>query len=203
MRYKRGVPSLEALLASVLEWAQRDDNVLALITTGSTARADGRRDEFSDLDVELVTRDPQQLLDDDAWFEAFGEVWVTMRFDELDYPTRLVVYEGGSKVDFTVAGVRRLEEMTERLDPLYERGYRVLVDKASLAGGLPPASGALRPHATPVQSEFDAVIEEFWFEVTHLPGYLARGELWVVKFRDWTMKEDLLKMLEWHTVARA
>ncbi|MFL5817148.1 MAG: aminoglycoside 6-adenylyltransferase [Conexibacter sp.] len=170
MRYKRGVPSLEALLASVLEWAQRDENVLALIVTGSTARTDGRRDEFSDLDVELIARDPRRLLDDDAWFKAFGGVWVAMRFDELDHPTRLVVYEGGFKVDFTVAGVRRLEEMTERLDPLYEGGYRVLVDKAGLASGLPAASGAFRPHATPLQNEFDAVVEEFWFEATHLPG---------------------------------
>lgn len=33
------------------------------------------------------------------------------------------------------------------------------------------------------------------------PKYLQRGDLWVVKRRDWTMKELLLRMLEWHAMA--
>ena len=44
-------------------------------------------------------------------------------------------------------------------------------------------------------------MSEFWFEAAHMPTYLVRGELWVVKFRDWTMKEMLLRMLEWHSLA--
>ena len=187
----------------MLAWAQRDDNVLALITTGSAARSDARRDEFSDLDVEVIARDPQPLLADDSWFTGFGGIWVVLRFDRLRYPTRLVIYDGGSKVDFTVAGVRRLEEMSDQLDPLYERGYRVLLDKGGAAGNLPPASGGFPVHAAPAQTEYDATVEEFWFEAAHLPWYLARDDLWVVKFRDWTMKTDLLKMLEWHAAAHS
>ena len=30
---------------------------------------------------------------------------------------------------------------------------------------------------------------------------IRRRELWIVKFRDWTMKEGLLKMIEWHARA--
>jgi aminoglycoside 6-adenylyltransferase len=44
-------------------------------------------------------------------------------------------------------------------------------------------------------------VEEFWFEAWHIPKYLQRGDLWVVKSRDWTMKELLLRMLEWHALA--
>ncbi|MFL5972669.1 MAG: aminoglycoside 6-adenylyltransferase, partial [Gaiellaceae bacterium] len=197
------MPSVETLLGSVLAWAQRDDNVIALITTGSASRSDARRDEFSDLDVEVIARDPEPLLIDDRWFMAFGEVWVVLRFDERQYPTRLVIYDGGSKVDFTVAGVRRLEEMNDQLDPLYERGYRVLLDKERAAGNLPPASGRFPARAAPTQTEYDATVEEFWFEAAHLPWYLARDDLWVVKFRDWTMKTDLLKMLEWRASVRS
>jgi len=34
-------------------------------------------------------------------------------------------------------------------------------------------------------------------------GGLARQELWLVKFRDWSTKELLLKMMEWNAQARA
>ena len=35
----------------------------------------------------------------------------------------------------------------------------------------------------------------------HIPPYLARGELWVVKFRDGTMKRMLLRLVEWDALA--
>jgi aminoglycoside 6-adenylyltransferase len=39
-------------------------------------------------------------------------------------------------------------------------------------------------------------------EVYPHPPYLARGELWVVKFRDGTMKRMLLRLVEWDALAR-
>ena len=39
-------------------------------------------------------------------------------------------------------------------------------------------------------------------EVCPHPPYLARGELWVVKFRDGTMKRMLLRLVEWDALAR-
>jgi aminoglycoside 6-adenylyltransferase len=197
------VPTVESIRASLLAWSRSDSNVIALIETGSTSRRDALRDEFSDLDVEVIARDPQRLLDDDGWFAAHGDVWVVLRFDDLRYPTRLVIYDGGAKVDYTVAGPGRLAEMHERLDSLYERGYRVLLDEDGLTDGLPTPTGAFPERAAPTQREFDAAVEEFWFEATHMPRYLARDDLWVVKVRDWTMKQDLLTMLEWHATARS
>jgi aminoglycoside 6-adenylyltransferase len=195
------VPSVAALFELILAWAERDDNVRALILTGSSARDDGRNDEFSDLDLEVIARDPRPLRESDAWFEAFGEIWAMLRFDELRYPTRLLIYDGGSKADFTVAGVDRIEEMRDTLDQLYERGYRVLLDKDGVTDRLPVASGRFPVISAPTQPEYDFVVEEFWFEAMHLPRYLTRGDFWVAQFRGWTMKTDLLKMLEWRAVS--
>ncbi len=89
-----------------------------------------------------------------------------------------------------------------KLDPLYERGYRVLLDKSGVTAGLPAASYGFPVAGLPTQEKFSALVEEFWFEAFHVPEYLARGELWLVKQRDWTMKELLLRMIEWHAVAR-
>ena len=193
------------IVARVLAWAERDDNIRALILTGSTTRAPGAADRFSDRDIEIIARDPAPLLDDDGWIHAIAPVWVALYLENgIDDPdTRLVFFEGGRKVDFCISGPGRLSGMVEtgRLDSLYERGYRVLMDKDGLAGHLPAPSGAPPRTNLPTAREFADTVTEFWFEAAHMPGYLTRQDLWVVKFRDWTMKTMLLRMLEWHAVA--
>ena len=196
----------DALLARIIAWAEADANVRALIMTGSRARADGRVDEFSDFDLEIIADRPEQLTGDDAWFRGFGRVWVHLPTTvRARHETRLVFYEGGMKIDFSLCGRERVSAMVEAktLDGLYERGYRVLLDKDGMTAALPTATGAFPAKGLPGQWAFTATVEEFWFEAAHIPRYILRGELWVVKFRDWTMKELLLRMLEWHAIARA
>lgn len=184
----------------VMEWAERDPNIRALIVTGSRGRGVDV-DEFSDLDIELVARDLEPLARDHFWVRRFGEVMVRLDLYTADgYPTRLVFYSGGTKIDFTLCDEGRVERMkSEGLDALYDRGLRVLVDKDELTAGLP--SPAFRPTPLPTQEQFEACVNEFWFEAAHIPRYLARNELWVVKFRDWTMKSCLLRVLEWRALA--
>jgi aminoglycoside 6-adenylyltransferase len=194
----------DELLARIVAWAEADANVRALVQTGSGARADGSVDEFSDLDLEVVAADPGALAADDAWFEAFARMLVHLPLEnERGEGSRLVFYEGGAKVDFTLCACDRLTSLRAGLDGLYERGYAVLVDKDGLAAALPAPSGRPPLRRPPNQAELDSVVREFWFEADHIPRYLARDEPWVVKHRDWTMKTMLLRMLEWHAVATA
>ena len=194
----------DALLARIVDWARTDANVLALVMTGSRARGDGRVDEFSDFDLEIIAERPEALIRDDAWLRGFGHVWVHLpTIIGPGHQTRLVFYEGGSKVDFSLCGVERVRQMADAgaLNELYERGYRVLVDKQGITTDLRAPAGTFPVKALPAQAEFSAAVEEFWFEAAHIPRYLLRDELWVVKFRDWTMKTLLLRMLEWRAVA--
>ena len=196
----------DELLARIVEWARADANVLALVMTGSRARGDGSVDEFSDFDLEIIAERPEALIRDDAWLRRFERVWVCLpTIKSPRYETRLVFYEGGYKVDFSLCGAERVGEMAEAgaLDDLYERGYRVLLDKAGISERLPMSTGKFPTKQLPGQHEFAAAVEEFWFEAAHIPRYLLRDGLWVVKFRDWTMKSLLLKMIEWHAVARS
>ena len=44
---------------------------------------------------------------------------------------------------------------------------------------------------------------EFWFEAYHVAKYIARGDLWSVKFRDHGIKDNpLVKMIEWNAQAK-
>jgi aminoglycoside 6-adenylyltransferase len=192
-------------LDSIVRWGYSDANVVALVLTGSRARADGWADDLSDLDVEVVAIDVGALAEDDGWIHALSNVMVHLALANEPGPaTRLVFYEGGDKVDFTLCGRSRLHAMTAsgRLNDLYERGYRVLLDKEGLTGGLPAAGG--RPsRRLPDQVDLDAIVTEFFFEAAHIPRYLMRDELWLVKARDWTMKKCLVTVLEWHALAKS
>ena len=191
------------MLGRIAEWARSDPNVVALVLTGSHARVTNSPppDAFSDLDVEVIADDVSTFVRDDDWWRRLGDVWVYWFDESPGEPSRLIVYEPGQKVDFSLHGRQRIVGQRERLDQLYERGYRVLLDKEQLTAELPPPSGQSPQRRLPTQAEFTAVVNEFWFEAFHIPGYILRGDLWVVKFRDWTMKEMLLKVLEWRALA--
>jgi aminoglycoside 6-adenylyltransferase len=193
------------LLDEIVRWATARDDVRALVMTGSRARPTGPVDAWSDYDIELFTTNTDRYASND-WMAEIRPVWVCLallREDDPRYRMRLTVFSGGDKVDFAVAPVEMLREWVARraLPDLYERGYVILLDKDDLASRLPaPTYGAPR-QPPPNKAEFQATVEEFWFEASHIPKYLFRDELWVVKFRDWTMKTLLLRMLGWYATA--
>ncbi|WP_206055249.1 aminoglycoside 6-adenylyltransferase [Nocardia sp. CS682] len=199
-----GIAEDEPMVGRVVEWARGRDDVRVVLRTGSRARGDGAVDALSDHDIELYTTDVERYSGDDGWVRELGEVWVNVELaGPYDNPAHLVFFEGGVKVDFQVVPVQRLGEMVEGgLDELHERGYQVLFDRDGSAAGLPAATGSAPVGELPDQEEFGALCSEFWFEIAHLPRYSARGELWVVKSRDWETKELLLTMIEWHAISR-
>jgi len=191
-------------LNTVIDWAIGRPDIVSLIMTGSRARPEGPVDSYSDYDLEVFTSVPEAYTSGHAWLEGIAPVWVLLATESSrGCPTRLVIFEGGRKVDFSILPVSSLEDMVngQELNELYEQGYRVLIDRTGLASRLPPPAYSPPPGRLPTEAEFRAVIEEFWFEAWHIPKYIARGDLWVVKFRDWTMKELLLRMLEWNAIA--
>ncbi|MCJ7726568.1 MAG: aminoglycoside 6-adenylyltransferase [Acidimicrobiia bacterium] len=191
------------LLDRVLAWAAEDPNIVAVVLTGSRAALRRTPDRWSDVDIELICDDPAPLVEDDAWFHAFGEVLVYLRLlsEEGTHPTRLAAYSEG-EVDFSLCGRDRIHSQASGLCDLYRRGYRVLIDKEGLTEALPEPDGRPISKQLPTEEEFRGAVSVFWFEAYHQAGYLAREDLWALKFRDGTMKKYLRKMLEWAAVTR-
>jgi len=191
------VENADELIEKVVAWAKEDPRVTAVVLTGSRGRAD-RVDRFSDLDVELIGPRPQDLAADDGWISFAGPPMVVLPFDEPDITTRLVVLPQGRKVDFSLWSEARVTNMVEHgLDDLYNRGYAVLLDKTGLSDGLPEPTLLSTLARRPQQAAFTRIESEFWFEATQVAIYLARRDLWVVKFRENLMHSCLLTMLEW------
>jgi aminoglycoside 6-adenylyltransferase len=196
----------DSILPRIVDWAESREDVRAAVLTGSRARDDGSVDHDADYDIELFTSRIERYETDTTWIPEIAPVWVYLRLSlptDDRYRMWLVVFDGGQKVDLGFAPTIVLDEMVTgyRLNELYERGYRVLFDKDGGAASLPPASGAAPVRQPPTASEVRAAINEFWFEAFHIPKLLQRNDLWVVKMRDWTMKQRLLQMIEWHALA--
>lgn len=190
------------LLVAVLNWAHTHQDILAVIQTGSRGRGN-RVDAYSDLDLEIITPAWRSLYDNGEWLTQIGEVLLNVAFDQEENlqsgerGIRLVVFRGGRKIDFTLASARRISDQATELSELYQRGYSVLFDREGIAGVLPAPTGVVT-HPVPTAAEFLATVEEFWFEASQLPIYIARGDLWTVKFRTPSLHNRLLAMLEWY-----
>jgi aminoglycoside 6-adenylyltransferase len=87
------------------------------------------------------------------------------------------------------------QESTELLD----WGYRVLLDKDGLAAALPAPTRTAYIPSRPTEREYQALVEEFWWETTYAAKHLWRDELILLKYNlEVVMKyELLLPMLEW------
>lgn len=191
----------EAVLARIVRWAEARAAVRAVILTSTRALPGASVDALSDYDVILYVTNPAPLLSGRSWTGEIGPVLVQMppAGHAWDYPTRLVLYEDGTKIDFTILDLAALRAATEALPDELDAGYRVLLDKDGVAAALPAPTGSAYVLKPPTQAELTAVVEEFWFETSYVAKNLWRRELLPAKYSlECVMKQDLLRrMLEW------
>lgn len=195
------------ILTRVVEWAQKEGAIEAIILQGSHAA--GMADAYSDYDLAIFCTSYDSYIKDEKWLTQIGKVWVcvheTVNKDGNIFPTRLVIFEEGVKVDFGFYTMGVLQNLitAHRLPSEYNRGYSVLVDKGSKTLSLAKATHQEDLAKRPTENEFQRVTKEFWFEVHHIAKYLKREDLWSVKFRSGSLNDHfLLKMIEWHEEAK-
>jgi aminoglycoside 6-adenylyltransferase len=179
--------SHERLLCDVIAFAEQDENIRVAVVTGSVAR--GEAHLLSDLDIELYVTSPARLLDDDSWHARFGSVIAMEALANPGrHPTRLLYLRGAQKIDFRVAPVEALREAR------YGRPFSVVVDKDALAGSLQLAPTGFDPPSLQALSE---CLNWFAAAAIMCAKALARNELWSAKIRDWDLKTEMLRMIEW------
>jgi aminoglycoside 6-adenylyltransferase len=191
----------------VAEWAEAHEDVRVVLLVGSRAESDGRPDPLSDYDVLLFVQDAESYEADESWLSAFGSILVKLdeQYEMLEtrIATRLVQYQDGSRIDFSICGLGLLERIAQerRLPDDLDHGFRVLVDKDDWSSRFPSWTGGALQERVPSEAEYQDVVNEFWWEVLYVAKYLARGEILpalyshecVIRFR------CVVPMLEWYT----
>ena len=212
-----GVPSVnelyEGLIERFVKWAETRDDIRAAIVIGSRARVVEPADDWADLDVIVVTSDPEHYVESADWLENIGTVLLTFieptaSGGELE---RRALFEGMLDVDFSIVPLAKAQRLLEagmasaEVVNSFGRGMRVIVDKDEIAGKVKKlvASAAAVPAQAPSQGEFLQVVNDFLYHAVFTAKHLMRGELWWAKMSsDCYMQHLLLRMIEWHAHAK-
>jgi len=214
--------SYEGLMERFCLWAERRADIRVAIVVGSRARADHPADEWADLDVVIVTADPDQYVSKSDWISSLGKPLLT--FVE---PTstggekeRRVLYEKMLDVDFAIFPLEKARQLllsigksggaggdsqaAAQFSNVFGRGVRVLVDKDGVMSRFGAVAASLKRPTSPVpkQDEFLDVVNDFLYHAVFTAKHLRRGELWwTVACLDSYLQYLLLRMIEWHALA--
>lgn len=197
------------------KWAKTQDHIRIAFVVGSRARTDAPADKWSDLDIAIISTQPNLLIESKDWVSKFGNPVIT--FIE---PTsggsgqsfeRRVLYDNGLDVDFAIDPFNFVlkikeqgitEEFAKEMADIIGRGIRILVDKDNIMNGFLKQYRALEvpPPSSPTEDEYLERVNDFWYHTVWAAKKLRRGELWEGKAcLDCFMKTRcLLPMIEWH-----
>ena len=197
----------DEFIPNFVRWAENQPLIRAALLTSTLAIPGAEVDIFSDFDVILILSDIQPFFQDWAWLGDFGPVLAKYcdpleRQDGLLKSGNVTQYENGLKIDFTLWPVELLQKTaaSPQLPPEFDAGYRVLLDKDHLTGGLqPPTYRGYIPNP-PSEAEYLRKIEEFFLDTGYTAKFLWRGDLMAAKtLQDYFLKDEHLRpMLEWH-----
>lgn len=191
---------------SIAEWAEAHEDIRVVLLVGSRGESDSEPDALSDYDVLVFVRDSQDFESDDSWLSSFGSILVRLD-DEYEMlgtrvPTRLVQYQDGSRIDFSICGLGLLDRISHepRLPDDLAYGFRVLLDKDDWTSRFPRRTEKTFEGRLPSEADYQAVVNEFWWEALYVGKYLARGDFLtalyshecVIRFK------CLVPMLEWY-----
>ena len=156
------------VIARFVEACEADDRIVAAFLSGSVAR--GEADEYSDLDLCLITRDEayeEVLADRAAIIERLGEPLFLESF-ALDAIAFFILADG---TDGELFFARESE-----LDRLDTGPFRTLLDeKGILAGAEFPFP---EPDRAEQAEELRHVLYWFWHDLSHFMAAIGRGNLW-------------------------
>jgi len=164
----------ENVLKIMLGYAERDENIRAVLAEGS--RAFGAVDEYSDFDIVYVTVTSEPYFDGAVLpflTDEFGEIAVMQTPDNGDphfVYTHLIQFQSGIRIDLTFNSIEFLSRT-----PL-ESATKVLLDKDGLFKNTAPPSDSdfwLKP---PSEEEFLSKCNEFWWCCPYVAKAVARGQ---------------------------
>ena len=187
------------LIQNIISFANRDERIAALIMIGSQARETKSADEFSDLDLILITSDTNWLVNSNDWVSKIGKHYITfVEKTIVSADEKRVMFEGALDVDFVIVSKDDAERVLASKVALeiFQNGYKILVDKTDIKAVI-PNSIPLKPYVLPSEEIYINVVNDFWYHTIWTTKKLLRGELWAAKFcLDGYMKYKLLWMIE-------
>ena len=157
-----------ALISRFTEVCSADDRIVAAFLSGSHAR--GEADEYSDLDLGLITTDEafeNLMADREAFIRRLGEPLFLEDFG-LDRIVFFILADG-TECELLFGREGALEE-------IHVGPFEALVDKRGVLAGAESPFAQTDPNEQ--REKLREVLKWFWHDLSHLIAALGRGDLW-------------------------
>lgn len=197
--------SEKEILGLILNVAQKDDNIRAVIMNGSRVNPNAKKDPFQDFDIVYFVRDVEPYRRNLAFIRPFGELMILQTPEDMVDPppdndghyTYLMQFLDGNRIDLSFYSLETIQSNTA--DSLTV----VLLDKDGLIPELPPPSDRDYLPKKPTAKQFDDCCNEFWWVSPYVAKGLWRDELTYAKHMlDVYVRDQLMKMLVWYVGVR-
>jgi len=193
----------DVIIQNFLRFSQACEDFRAAAIIGSRARTEKSADEFSDLDMLVLSNDPEKHIDNNDWVSEIGEVHIT--FVETlplgNGKERRVMFSGALDVDFAIVPASEAKAMfaSPEIISVFRKGFKILFDKDDLFSYLDFSGTNEKPKKMlPAVKDVKNVIQDFWYHCIWSMKKIQRGEYWTAKMCvDGYMKSLMLKMIEW------
>ena len=195
-----------ALIKSrLMELAESDDSIKAVIAIGSTTRKDIVADEFSDLDLFIITDDAE------SWLrgknpEKLGNVRISFVEPTLGGgEERRCIFEDSLDVDMIVLTPERFDAVVKEgiASWVCNRGYKVLYDTMGFEKLMAQYIKCEVGSADISEAEYKNRINDFYFHIIWASKKILRGEFWSGKMcLDAYLKGHLLRIMEAYTTCK-
>lgn len=204
-------------LAKITRFLKLQEDIHYAIVIGSQARKVRPADEWSDIDIVIVTSDPERYLQDSSWLEGIGippRITFVEKAASGGTVERRALFSNGVAVDFSIfpfnclGEVEESDQVQEEFVKVLRRGVIIIKDEGEMISSFVKqlqSSGRMDqvPGSHEVsEQEFSQSASDFFFHFVWTNRKLNRGELWSAKTcLDCYMKSLLIQMVEWHAKA--
>lgn len=197
-------------LQQIIDWAQNNPDIRALLLTSSLVNPLAPVDELSDLDIELVFDDNSRYIANKIWLNHFGIPIAMIEEDEHyfdgKHAMKMVLYADHTKVDFKLYSKPNfLKEVNQnQLCEDWDIGYKVLLDKEGITAAIKKPSYRVSIIKKPTAQKFNQLLNDFWWDCTYVAKCLVRKDIFYAKF----MSEDnirtnyLVPLIEWYIASQ-
>ncbi len=193
--------SEQEMLDLIVNTAQNDERIRAVILNGSRANPDAPRDFFQDWDIVYLVTDVAPFKNDPTWINRFGEIMILQLPEAMQDPppqningfTYLMQFADGNRIDLGLLPISKLDGLgNDSLSSL-------ILDKDGLLKPFAPPNENDYLPKPPTAKKFADCCNEFWWVCPYVAKGLWREEIVYAKYMlDQIVREQLAKMTVWY-----
>ena len=192
----------QEMLDLILDFANKDENIRAVVMNGSRANSNVPKDIFQDFDIACLVNEMSPYMRNPNIPPLFGEILILQEPEDMQDPppendghyTYLMQFKDGNRIDLSF-------DPPELFKPVIEDSLTiVLLDKDGILNDILPSSDRDYLPKKPTDKQFQDCCNEFWWCTLYVAKALWRDELTNAKhMMDVVVREEqLMKMLVWY-----